>query len=166
MGDIFKKVNERNNGQFGKDKWISVANMYFQDIAKVQSNNIDTRTYVMRKGDIAFEGHPNKEHKFGRFVENDIGPGIISELFPIYRHKGRYDLNYWKIAIKIEKTMEPIFARSLTSSGNSSNKIDEHDFLRQSILVPSLDEQTTIGFIFAKMSDLIAANRGVQVIAK
>ena len=47
--------------------------MYFQDPDKVQSNNLDTRTYVMKKGDIAFEGHPNNEFKFGRFVLNDIG---------------------------------------------------------------------------------------------
>ena len=32
---------------------------------------------------MSFEGHPNKEFKYGRFVVNDIGDGIISELFPI-----------------------------------------------------------------------------------
>ncbi|WP_407044969.1 restriction endonuclease subunit S, partial [Enterococcus faecalis] len=54
----FEKVNERNDGSLGKEHWISVAKMYFQNPDKVQSNNIDTRTYVMRTGDIAFEGHP------------------------------------------------------------------------------------------------------------
>ena len=37
IGDLFYKVNERNNGQFGKDKWISVAKMYYQDEDKVTS---------------------------------------------------------------------------------------------------------------------------------
>ena len=58
LGDIFYRVNERNDGTFDKTKWISVAKMYYQDPEKVTSNNIYTRTYVMRFGDIAFEGHP------------------------------------------------------------------------------------------------------------
>ncbi|MGC3124278.1 restriction endonuclease subunit S, partial [Enterococcus faecalis] len=88
--------NERNERSLGKEHWISVAKMNFQNPDKVQSNNIDTRTYVMRTGDIAFEGLPNKEFKFGRFVANDIGTGVVSELFPIYRHKQEYDYYYWK----------------------------------------------------------------------
>ncbi|EPM6825357.1 restriction endonuclease subunit S [Enterococcus hirae] len=145
LGDEFEKVNERNDGSFGKDKWISVAKMYFQDPEKVQSNNIDTRTYVMRLGDIAFEGHPNADFKFGRFVVNDIGEGVVSELFPIYRHKQEYDNNYWKYAIQLERIMAPIFAKSITSSGNSSNKLYPKHFLRQRVSVASIDEQHKIG---------------------
>ncbi|HFK0702468.1 TPA: restriction endonuclease subunit S, partial [Listeria monocytogenes] len=102
LGEEFEKINERNDGSFGKTHWISVAKMYFVEPNKVLSNNIDTRTYVMRKGDIAFEGHSNTDFKFGRFVANDIGPGIVSELFPVYRHKTNYDNNYWKNAIQLE----------------------------------------------------------------
>ena len=105
LGELFKRVNERNSGEFNKSHWISVAKMYFQDPEKVQSNNIATRTYVMRKGDIAFEGHPNSEYKFGRFVLNDIGAGVVSELFPIYRATTDYDLNYWKVAIQLERVI-------------------------------------------------------------
>ncbi|HFK7590132.1 TPA: restriction endonuclease subunit S, partial [Listeria monocytogenes] len=122
LGEEFEKINERNDGSFGKTHWISVAKMYFVEPNKVLSNNIDTRTYVMRKGDIAFEGHSNTDFKFGRFVANDIGPGIVSELFPVYRHKTNYDNNYWKNAIQLEHIMAPIYSKSITSSGNSSNK--------------------------------------------
>lgn len=159
LGDEFKKVNERNDGSFGKEHWISVAKMYFQDPEKVQSNNIDTRTYVMREGDIAFEGHPNAEFKFGRFVANDIGAGVVSELFPIYRHKGEYNNNYWKYAIQIERIMSPIFTKSITSSGNSSNKLDEKHFLRQSIFVPTIKEQHKIGFLFKSLDNLITIHQ-------
>ncbi|EAO7421399.1 restriction endonuclease subunit S, partial [Listeria monocytogenes] len=124
LGEEFEKINERNDGSFGKTHWISVAKMYFVEPNKVLSNNIDTRTYVMRKGDIAFEGHSNTDFKFGRFVANDIGPGIVSELFPVYRHKTNYDNNYWKNAIQLEHIMAPIYSKSITSSGNSSNKLD------------------------------------------
>ena len=155
LGDEFKKVSERNDGSFGRNHWISVAKMYFQSPEKVQSNNIDTRTYVMREGDIAFEGHPNSEFKFGRFVANDIGAGVVSELFPIYRHQHEYDNNYWKNAIQIERTMAPIFAKSITSSGNSSNKLDTKHFLRQKILIPQINEQKKIGSFFKQLDDTI-----------
>ena len=151
LSEEFIRVNERNNGQFGKDRWISVARMYYQEPDKVQSNNLDTRTYVMRWGDIAFEGHPNAEFQFGRFVVNDIGDGIISELFPIYRHKVPYDNSYWKVAIQQESIMRPIYAKAITSSGASSNKLNEEHFLRESILVPSIEEQKVIGAFFTKI---------------
>lgn len=164
IGDLFYKVNERNNGQFGKDKWISVAKMYYQDEDKVTSNNIDTRTYVMRIGDMAFEGHPNKEFKYGRFVVNDIGDGIISELFPIYRHKGEYVLKYWKYAIQIDTIMQKIYRKAITSSGASSNKLDNNDFENQSIPVPCLEEQqkiaeflSTVDTVIEKQKETVAA---------
>ena len=155
IGDLFYKVNERNNGQFGKDKWISVAKMYYQDEDKVTSNNIDTRTYVMRVGDMSFEGHPNKEFKYGRFVVNDIGDGIISELFPIYRHKENYILKYWKYAIQFDSIMQKVYRKSITSSGSSSNKLDDDDFKRQSILVPCLAEQQKIADCLSSLDEVI-----------
>lgn len=155
IGDLFYKVNERNNGQFGKDKWISVAKMYYQDEDKVTSNNIDTRTYVMRVGDMSFEGHPNKEFKYGRFVVNDIGDGIISELFPIYRHKENYILKYWKYAIQVDSIMQKIYRKSITSSGASSNKLDDDDFKRQSISVPCLEEQQKIADCLSSLDEVI-----------
>ena len=154
--DIFERVNERNNGQFDNTRWISVAKMYFQEPDKVTSNNIDTRTYVMRYGDMAFEGHPNSEYQFGRFVFNDIGDGVISELFPIYRHKCDYVLGYWKYAIKVEKIMAPIYRAAITSSGASSNKLSENDFLREYLNVPSLDEQKRLADFFEKVDELIS----------
>lgn len=159
LGSEFKKVNERNDGTFGKEHWISVAKMYFQDPDKVQSNNIDTRTYVMRFGDIAFEGHPNNEFQFGRFVANDIGDGVASELFPIYRHKNQYYNNYWKYAIQQERIMAPIFAKSITSSGNSSNKLDPKHFLRQKIRIATLEEQKNIGDFLTEMDTLITLHQ-------
>lgn len=159
LGNLYKRVNERNDGSLGRDKWISVAKMYFQDPDKVQSNNLDTRTYVMKKGDIAFEGHPNNEFKFGRFVLNDIGTGIISELFPIYRPITEYDLDFWKYAIQLERVMAPIFAKSITSSGNSSNKLDHNHFLNQKLLVPNIEEQKKIGTLLSILSKNITLHQ-------
>nr|WP_223203870.1 restriction endonuclease subunit S [Lactococcus lactis] len=159
LGDEFKKVNERNNGSFGREHWISVANMYFQDPEKVQSNNINTRTYVMRIGDMAFEGNKSSKFKYGRFVVNDIGNGVVSELFPIYRHNNEYDNSYWKNAIQIERIMAPIFAKAITSSGVSSNKLDNNHFLNQKICIPPLKEQKKIGSFFKQLDDTIALHQ-------
>lgn len=156
FGEIFKKRMERNGGQFDNTKWISVAKMYYQQPEKVTSNNIDTRTYVMRKGDIAFEGHPNQDFKYGRFVENDIGDGVISELFPIYQHKGEYDLLYWKYAIQLERVMQSKLVRCIEISYTSSNKLNDKFFLEERILVPCLEEQKKIGSFLSNLDNLIS----------
>ena len=155
LGEEFQHINERNDGSFDNTRYISVANMYFKDPNDVQSNNILTRTYVMRRDDIAFEGHPSKKYKFGRFVANDIGDGVVSELFPVYRHVSKYDAKYWKYAIQIESIMAPLFAKSITSSGNSSNKLNPKHFLRQMVKVPDLNEQIKIGEFLSKFDAII-----------
>lgn len=155
IGELFYKVMERNNGQFDKTKWISVAKMYYQEPEKVTSNNIDTRTYVMRLGDMAFEGHPNKDFLFGRFVVNDLGDGIISELFPIYRHRKQYVTNYWKYAIQFESIMARIYIRCITISGASSNKINDDEFKKESLFLPPLPEQQKIAEIISTQDKLI-----------
>ena len=159
FSELFKRRMERNNGQFDKTKWISVANMYYQDSDKVTSNNIDTRTYVLRLGDISFEGHSNKEFKIGRFVENDIGDGVISELFPIYQHITSYDLNFWKHYINMENIMFPKLQRCIEVSYTSSNKLSEKFFLKESILVPAILEQKKIGTYLKKIDNLITLHQ-------
>lgn len=153
---------ERNLGQFDNTRWISVAKMYFQNPDKVTSNNIDTRTYVMHEGDIAFEGHTNQEYRFGRFVANDIGDGVISELFPIYQHITSYDNNYWKYAIQIEAIMAPKLLRCIEISYTSSNKLDEKFFLEEYTMVPTIEEQQKIGAYFTNLDHLITLHQHKQ----
>ena len=159
FGELFSRRMERNLGQFDNTRWISVAKMYFQDPDKVTSNNIDTRTYVMHEGDIAFEGHPNQEYRFGRFVANDIGDGVISELFPIYQHITPYDNNYWKYAIQLEAIMAPKLLRCIEISYTSSNKLDEKFFLEEYTMVPTIEEQQKIGAYFSALDRLITLHQ-------
>ncbi|WP_227274517.1 restriction endonuclease subunit S, partial [Enterococcus faecalis] len=56
---------------------------------------------------------------------------------------------------QIERVMGPIFAKSITSSGNSSNKLDPNHFLRQQVLIPKLEEQKKIGLFLKKIDDII-----------
>ena len=159
FGELFSRRMERNLGQFDNTRWISVARMYFQDPDRVTSNNIDTRTYVMREGDIAFEGHSNQEYRYGRFVANDIGDGVISELFPIYRHIVPYDNNYWKYAIQIETIMAPKILRCIEISYTSSNKLDEKFFLEESTSLPGIEEQRKIGALLSNLDHLITLHQ-------
>ena len=76
LGDLYKSVTEKNDLSYGIDKNITVATMSFKPDISVSGDDY-LRTYnVFRVGDIAFEGHHNKEFKYGRFLENDIGDGI------------------------------------------------------------------------------------------
>ena len=68
LGEQYQKITEKNDLNFGADKIISVANMYFKSDVK-QSDDDYMRTYnIMRLGDIAFEGNKSKHFAHGRLV--------------------------------------------------------------------------------------------------
>ena len=155
LGELFERSSEKNDLTFGTDKIISVANMYFlKNERNVQDDYL--RTYnVMRLGDIAFEGHKSKNFAHGRFVENTIGDGIVSHVFVVLkRANGDYDLNFWKYYINDENVMGSILTRS-TKSSTMMNDIVVDDFLKESILVPSYEEQKVIGVFLTKLDEAI-----------
>lgn len=155
FGDLYEHCVVKNDMTFGKDKIISVANMYFlQDV-----NNSDDdylRTYnVFRLGDIAFEGHSSKEFAHGRFVENTIGDGIVSHIFDVFRPKSeKYDLMFWKYAINNEMLMGKILSRC-TKASTMMNDIVADEFLKESFLVPSYEEQKKIGEFLSRLDTQI-----------
>ena len=79
---------------------------------------------VMRLGDIAFEGHANRVFSHGRFVENDLGIGIVSHIFDVFRPKAEYDLSYWRYAINNESLMRNVLIRSTKASTMMHNLVD------------------------------------------
>ena len=144
FSDLYSKVSEKNDLSFGTDKIISVANMYFKEDVKDSSEEY-MRTYnIMRLGDIAFEGNKSKNYAHGRFVENTIGDGIVSHVFDVFRPKVDYDLFFWKYFINNEGVMGRIMTRCTKASTMMTNLV-ANDFLKEKILVPSIDEQKEIG---------------------
>ena len=154
LGELYCKVSEKNDLSFGTDKIISVANMYFKEEVKDSSEEY-MRTYnVMRLGDIAFEGNKSKNYAHGRFVENTIGDGIVSHVFDVFRPIAEYDLYFWKYLINNEDVMGRIMTRCTKASTMMTNLVAS-DFLKEEILVPSLNEQREIGKYLDHLDHLI-----------
>lgn len=158
FGELYEKVNEKNDLSFGADKIISVANMYFKEEVK-ESNDDYMRTYnVMRLGDIAFEGNKSKNFSHGRFVENTIGDGIVSHVFDVFRPVMNYDLLFWKYLINNENVMGRIMTRCTKASTMMTNLVAK-DFLNEDILIPTIEEQSKIGECIDKIDHLITLHQ-------
>ena len=157
---IYKKVIEKNDLSFGPSQIISVANMYYKvHDDKSKSTDDYMRTYnVMRVGDIAFEGNKNKNYSYGRFVENDIGDGIVSHVFDVFRPIVNYELNFWKYYINNENVMGHIL-RKVTTKATMMTNLVAKDFLKTSILVPSMEEQQKIGLFFQRLDQSISLHQ-------
>lgn len=151
----FSKLYEPSsikNKTFGADKIISVANMYFKPVSYISDEEYLKSYNVMNLGDIAFEGNKSKDYAHGRFVENTIGDGIVSHVFIVLKPISKqYDLQFWKYLINYERIMGPILLRS-TKHSTMMTDLVVSDFLKESVLVPSYEEQKNIG-IFLKALD-------------
>ena len=158
LGELYSLVSEKNDLTFGRESIISVANMYFNANVNVTDEQY-LRTYnVMRLGDIAFEGHSNKEFSHGRFVENYIGDGIVSHIFTVLRPRVPFDVNYWRYAINNEKLMRLSLIRSTKASTMMHNLVPS-DFLREAIPTPTLAEQKEIGAFLVGLDHLITLHQ-------
>lgn len=159
FGELYRPVSEKNDLTFGRDKIISVANMYFNSAVYVTEDSYLATYNVMRLGDIAFEGNRSKRFAHGRFVENTIGDGIVSHVFKVFRPVGNnYDLAYWKHAINNEKLMKDALTRS-TKASTMMHELVSSDFLEESTLVPTLDEQRAIGIAIDSIDNLITLHQ-------
>ena len=139
------------NKTFGADKIISVANMYFKPVSYISDEEYLKSYNVMNLGDIAFEGNKSKNYAHGRFVENTIGDGIVSHVFIVLKPISKqYDLQFWKYLINYERIMGPILLRS-TKHSTMMTDLVVSDFLKESVLVPSYEEQIEIGKILSSL---------------
>ena len=155
---MYRRAVEKNDGSFGEDKIISVANMHFKPVRENLSKGYLQTYNVMLPGDIAFEGHRSKHFAYGRFVENTIGPGIVSHVFEVFRPTSPYEITYWKYAINNEYVMRKILARA-TKASTMMHSLVAKDFLAEAVCVPSLREQARIGEFFARLDSLITLHQ-------
>ena len=158
FSELYEKSSEKNDGSIDVDRNITVATMQFKPDVTVSSEDYLKTYYTFNVGDIAFEGHHSKDFMFGRFVENDIGDGIVSHIFAVFRPIVDYDLYYWKYAIHNESIMRPILSKS-TKASTMMHDLVTKDFLNESILVPSVDEQKKIGAYLNNLNNLITLHQ-------
>ena len=158
FSELYARSSEKNDGSIGMDKNITVATMQFKNDVKVSTTEYLKTYYTFNLGDIAFEGHQSKEFRYGRFVENDIGNGIVSHIFAVFRPIQEYDLYFWKYAINNETLMQRILARS-TKASTMMHDLVTNDFLNETFLVPSVKEQKQIGAFLNKLDNLITLHQ-------
>ena len=158
FSELYARSSEKNDGSIGMDKNITVATMQFKNDVKVSTTEYLKTYYTFKLGDIAFEGHQSKEFRYGRFVENDIGNGIVSHIFAVFRPIQEYDLYFWKYAINNETLMQRILARS-TKASTMMHDFVTNDFLNETFLVPSVKEQKQIGAFLNKLDNLITLHQ-------
>ena len=158
FGELYVRSSEKNDGTIDVEKNITVATMQFKPNIKVTTKEYLKTYFTFNVGDIAFEGHQSKEFKFGRFVENDIGNGIVSHIFAVFRPIKEYDLQFWKYAINNESLMQSILSRS-TKASTMMHDLVTTDFLREKFAVPSLEEQRKIGSFLNGLDNLITLHQ-------
>ena len=154
--ELYKRSSIKNDLTYDSSKIISVANMYFKE-DNMNTDEAYLLTYnVMKLGDIAFEGNKSKSFAHGRFVENSIGNGIVSHVFVVFSPLNEdYDINFWKYYINNEQVMGSKLVRCTKSSTMMTDLVVD-DFLKETILVPSLEEQQEVGRYFATLDRKIA----------
>lgn len=154
--ELYKRSSIKNDLTYDSSKIISVANMYFKE-DNMNTDETYLLTYnVMKLGDIAFEGNKSKSFAHGRFVENSIGNGIVSHVFVVFSPLNEdYDIDFWKYYINNEQVMGSKLVRCTKSSTMMTDLVVD-DFLKETILVPSLEEQQELGRYFATLDLKIA----------
>ena len=156
--ELYTKSTEKNDGSIGIERNITVSTMQFKEGIRVSTSEYLKTYYTFNVGDIAFEGHQSKEFRYGRFVENDIGNGIVSHIFAVFRPIQPYDLYFWKYAINNEILMQSVLSRS-TKASTMMHDLVCNDFLNESFFVPTLNEQKLIGNYIYKIDNLITLHQ-------
>lgn len=160
LGEMFKKESVKNSQlKYGSSKIISLANLYYKN----DPDNVPSDSYMktyneFKVGDIAFEGNKNKNYRYGRFVANTLGDGVISHVFEVYKPKVTFDANYLGEFINYEPIMGRILRRT-TKSTTMMTSLVSSDFLKEAVQLPTFFEQQKIGTLFEKLDAEIAAEQ-------
>ena len=154
VDSLFEPLAERNDDLLPYSKTLSVATMTYKGVGNGAADSSLANYKRLRLGDIAFEGHTSKEFRYGRFVLNDAGDGIMSPRFSALRPVSELPIQFWKHYIHYEPIMERLLV-NCTKAGTMMNELVVPEFLRESLLVPSTGEQMQIGQFFTTIDTLI-----------
>ena len=154
LGELYSILTERNTDLLPYNRTLSVATMTYKTDGNGAADSSLANYKRLRIGDIAFEGHTSKEFRYGRFVLNDAGDGIMSPRFSALRPYTQMPTTFWKYYIHYEPIMRKVLVNS-TKAGTMMNELVVDEFLKSSLYVPSKEEQACIGGYFTTLDHLI-----------
>ena len=158
FSDLYAPLVERNSDLLPYNKTLSVATMTYKTDGNGAADSSLANYKRLRTGDIAFEGQTSKSFRYGRFVLNDVGDGIMSPRFSALRPLTQMPTNFWKYYIHYEPIMRKVLVAS-TKAGTMMNELVIDEFLKSPVLVPSIEEQTCIGGILNNIDNLITLHQ-------
>ena len=158
VDSLFEPLTERNADLLPYSKTLSIATMTYKEVGNGAADSSLANYKRLRLGDVAFEGHTSKEFRYGRFVLNDAGDGIMSPRFSALRPISELPVQFWKYYIHYEPIMKRLLV-NCTKAGTMMNELVVPEFLRESLLLPSTDEQVQIGKYFANLDHLITLHQ-------
>ena len=158
FGDLYTPLTERNAELLPYSRTLSVATMEYKTSGNGAADSSLANYKRLRIGDIAFEGHTSREFRYGRFVLNDAGDGIMSPRFSALRPLVQMPTKFWKYYIHYEPIMRNVLVNS-TKAGTMMNELVVDEFLKSSIFVPSEGEQTCIGNALTTLDHLITLHQ-------
>lgn len=157
FSELFKKSTKKNDEQILQNHVISVASMRWGKLPKSSSEAYMKTYFIFNKGDIAYEGNRSKSYSFGRFVANDLGNGIVSHVFSVFNSKINFNLEFLKNYINSEQVMrDPL--RMSTSRTTMMTNLVLKDIAKQTLMIPSKDEQDLLGSLYKITQSMIELN--------
>ena len=157
--EIWKRTSDKNKDlRFKPTDILSVAKMKYSDSPKNSTDEYMKTYFILKKGDIAFEGNKSKDYSFGRFVLNDVADGIVSHVFITFEPIAPMDINFMKIYINNEEVMKHKLVRSTTKTLMMTT-LNVKDINRQMLPIPNLEEQQKIGTFFKSLDNTIALHQ-------
>ena len=158
LGEMYTQLVERNIELLPFEKILSASTMSYKVDGSGAAEESLSNYKRLRVGDIAFEGHTSKDFRYGRFVLNDTGDGIMSPRFSALRPICVMPIKFWKDYIHYDPIMKNILVNS-TKSGTMMNELVVEEFLKEILLVPEEYEQQKIGIFFNRLDHLITLHQ-------
>ena len=155
---MYTQLVERNIELLPFEKILSASTMSYKVDGSGAAEESLSNYKRLRVGDIAFEGHTSKDFRYGRFVLNDTGDGIMSPRFSALRPICVMPIKFWKDYIHYDPIMKNILVNS-TKSGTMMNELVVEEFLKEILLVPEEYEQQKIGIFFNRLDHLITLHQ-------
>ena len=148
-----KRKDKNIDVSYDQSKMISVANMKYSDRELNSSREYLKTYYITHFGDIIYEGNRSGNFKYGRFVQNDIGDGIVSHVFTVYKPIDDLDMNFMDNFINYEPIMSRVLLYATTDT-LMMHTLHDNELMKQKLNLPDKETQIKIGRILSLVSTI------------